>query len=534
MSESAATSEDPFFSSIRALKAMIQSTRCDAPLPLKQEQSLTPKAAAVKNTDKTKNSTLPFDFSNIQHIRNVLVDLQSRFKDSEEALTAEMELRLAIEQERNDLAKRLMAIEVELSQEKFLRKDIGRTWSKTQSALTAAKIDTLQQQRDHETRLKASVEDALKEKSLRSVVEQECLNLQLALTSVAEEASNMNVIQVAAEQEILDLRSKLKVAEQTLLEEKSHRISMEQEWLSTKSLLNDTKDELSKEKLMRCSVEQERNDLNSTLQIAIDTATEERLDLQSKIEAAQLATSEERMLRLNMEQEKDRILSKHEAALNDMVASKVHASNTAQSSTEKIHQGKDDTASDDFSLKLIADEALAEREKQRREELFSYHDERTPFESPLKGGKNVIDGEGHRQVTSRIEERKKHLKEMDHLHLQLQRAISQRDSMEARVHGSKKIADDLSNELANANAKIEAYEREAEVQKADGSTRPILDGHASTPGKKRCRTIADQSSRDGEVMRGKIIDEENTRSPKTANVTNVESEASMNVHVTGT
>jgi hypothetical protein len=93
-------------------------------------------------------------------------------------------------------------------------------------------------------------------------------------------------------------------------------------------------------------------------------------------------------------------------------------------------------------------------EQERDEVLLECREARTLFMSPMQADPFLLKMEAQRLLTTRIEERKKHLKEMDHIHLQLQRAMSQRDSMEARLEGSKKITDNLSNELEIAYAEI--------------------------------------------------------------------------------
>lgn len=51
------------------------------------------------------------------------------------------------------------------------------------------------------------------------------------------------------------------------------------------------------------------------------------------------------------------------------------------------------------------------------------------------------------EINAFKDERKKHLEEMDNLHQQKQSALSQRDSMEARMLGSEKLAAELKAEL---------------------------------------------------------------------------------------
>ena len=78
---------------------------------------------------------------------------------------------------------------------------------------------------------------------------------------------------------------------------------------------------------------------------------------------------------------------------------------------------------------------------------------------PWRDDINHLRKENERQRTARDEERKKHLEEMDFLHQQRQSAISQRDSMEARLLGNGKLIDELQAEVVKARGEIQAQEQ---------------------------------------------------------------------------
>jgi PAS domain-containing protein len=119
----------------------------------------------------------------------------------------------------------------------------------------------------------------------------------------------------------------------------------------------------------------------------------------------------------------------------------------------------------DLQSKVQSAEATAEKERllrltveqERDEILFECRESKRLFESPFQGDVMFLKEEARRQLASRIDERKKHLKEMDNLHLQKQQAVSQRDSMEARLLGSLKTIDELEVELTRARGKIQEY-----------------------------------------------------------------------------
>ena len=317
-----------------------------------------------------------------------------------------------------------------------------------------------------------------KEKSLRDATEQLLLemrvNVQDDVTMEAQHRSNL-------ERKVHDLQDKLYNAESTIEQFESMRIVIEQQLNEAKRALEEKESLLSREKLMRREAEQELSDMRSKLSSArIDE--NEKLNLQSSL--VERAISEERELRLVAEQERDRISQEFEEAKNDWENQTKRRSNISQTETP-IRNAQ---VIDDLSAKLSAAEATAEKEKQQRlaveqerdEVLLECREARILFESPGQGDPYLLKKEAQRLLTTRIEERKKHLKEMDRLHLQLQRAVSQRDSMEARLQGSKKITDNLSNELEVAYSRIRELSRDDEEDRAN-------DINSSKPGK-RART----------------------------------------------
>lgn len=78
---------------------------------------------------------------------------------------------------------------------------------------------------------------------------------------------------------------------------------------------------------------------------------------------------------------------------------------------------------------------------------------------PWRDDINYLKKENERLRTAREEERKKHFEEMDHVHEQLQSAISQRDSMEARLLGNRTFIDELQAEARKAQYEIQSQEQ---------------------------------------------------------------------------
>jgi chromosome segregation ATPase len=73
----------------------------------------------------------------------------------------------------------------------------------------------------------------------------------------------------------------------------------------------------------------------------------------------------------------------------------------------------------------------------------------TSLNKPLQDELALLRKEKIDERKSFDEKTKKHLEEMDNLHQQKQSALSQRDSMEARMLGSEKLAKELQVELTN-------------------------------------------------------------------------------------
>jgi hypothetical protein len=119
----------------------------------------------------------------------------------------------------------------------------------------------------------------------------------------------------------------------------------------------------------------------------------------------------------------------------------------------------------DLRAKLQSAEATVEKERrlrlaverERDEILIECQEAKKLFESPLPDDMVYLKREALRLIESRQNERAMHLKEMDHLHLQMQQAISQRDSMQARLMASQNTIQELERKLANAREIIQVY-----------------------------------------------------------------------------
>lgn len=479
--------EDPFFSSIRVLKAMVQPKATHLDRRSANEGVVT----SIRTTNRDTSNASLLDKSSIQTIRNVLIDLQAKLEESEEVAAKEMVLRLSVERERDELVSRLKTTENAATENKSCREALEKELDHARLALrhaeevAAEEIFKIKSSAEQESlQMKLALNDAeelvAKEKSLRDATEQLLLemrvNVQDDVTTEAQHRSNL-------ERKVHDLQDKLYNAESTIEQFESMRIVIEQQLNEAKRALEEKESLLSHEKLMRREAEQELSDMRSKLSSArIDE--NEKLNLQSSLVGTERAISEEKELRLVAEQERDRISQEFEEAKKDWENQTKRRNHISQTETP-IRNAQ---VIDDLSAKLSAAEATAEKEKQQRlaveqerdEVLLECREARILFESPGQGDPYLLKKEAQRLLTTRIEERKKHLKEMDRLHLQLQRAVSQRDSMEARLQGSKKITDNLSNELEVAYSRIRELSRDDEEDRAN-------DINSSKPGK-RART----------------------------------------------
>ena len=468
--------EDPFFSSIRALKAMIQpkSTQIDG-LPLRSTNDGVVRTRNIALHDNTKITTQLQESSNIQTIRNVLLDLQSRLKEVEEVAAQELVLRVAVERERDEILSRWKAATENTSNYKTLEQDLLQA----RSALCIAEELAVeerskilqsaeQEQLELRSSLKVAEESVKQEKSLRLVAEQYLIDIQSERKAEQRKFAMEAELRSNLEQERHDLQNKLKVALVTIDDVRSEKLAIEQQLKDIGRALEELENNLSHDKLMRLAAEQERNDLQEQLKSAMETSEQERRHLHSSLNDATKTISEEQTLRLAAEQERNEISREYEKVKKDLDDHLKNRSNMAQIETPV----RNVQLVDDLSARLSAAVATAEKEKQQRlaveqerdEVLLECREARRLFESPMDGDPYLLKKEAQRILATRIEERKKHLKEMDWIHLQLQRAISQRDSMEARLQGSKKVTDTLSNELEKAYSKIRELNGEDEAQ----------------------------------------------------------------------
>ena len=407
--------EDPFFSSIRALKAMLH------PMSTQLDLRSTNEGEGTRDIAQHDLRT-PCKSLNVQVIRHEIIDLQSKLQEAEE---------IAVERERDEIHHSIEQERLELL-----------------------------------SSLKAAEESVTEEKLLQLATEQLLLTTQLE-RKVEQEKFAMEVeIRSNLEQEIHDLQNKLKVAEVTIDDVQSEKISLDRQFHEVTRVLKEKEKLLACEKLMRLAAAQERFNLQSKVKSAAEAAELEIHSLQSSLNDANESLSKERVLRLAMEHERDEICLEFEEMTKDLQYQKTLSNQSPQVETPV----RNTQLVDDLNARLRAAEATAEKEKQQRLALEQERDEillecreaRTLFESPIQDDPYLLKKETQRLLATRNEERKKHLKEMDRIHLQLQGAISQRDSMEARLQGSKKVTDNLSNELEKAYAKIRELKGEDE------------------------------------------------------------------------
>jgi hypothetical protein len=124
-----------------------------------------------------------------------------------------------------------------------------------------------------------------------------------------------------------------------------------------------------------------------------------------------------------------------------------------------------DNPIDDLRAKLQSAEATVEKERrlrlaverERDDILVECEEAKKLFESPLPDDIVYLKKEALRLIESRQNERSMHLKEMDHLHLKMQQAISRRDSMQARLLASQNTIQELERKLTNAREIIQVY-----------------------------------------------------------------------------
>jgi chromosome segregation ATPase len=125
-----------------------------------------------------------------------------------------------------------------------------------------------------------------------------------------------------------------------------------------------------------------------------------------------------------------------EETLNSLL-SKLHAAEAAALKERSLRLSIEKTYDD-----LVANRKLSHKERETT----------SPSKVPLQDEVNHLKKEIARQRAARDEERKKHLEEMDHLHQQRQSALSQRDSMEARLLGAQQLVEELQSAQASVNA----------------------------------------------------------------------------------
>ena len=347
------------------------------------------------------------------------------------------------------------------------------------------------------------------EKALRLATEQLLLDMQMKRNSDRENIETETEIRSNLEQGIRELRHQLRDAEVTIDKVKSEKIAIEQQLHDAKRALKEEQSNLSNEKQMRLTAEEKRLNVQTQLNAAAVTAEQEKRNLQSSLNDAEKLISEERALRLAVEQDRDKILLKYEDLEQEMENDAPHFETPVRNSQ----------LVDDLNARLSAAEATAEKEKQQRLAIEQERDEvimecretRILFESPMKGDPYFLKKEAQRLLTSRIEERKKHLKEMDRIHLQLQLAISQQDSMEVRLQGSKRISDNLSNELDKAYSIIRELRGEDDAKKTVG-----IDMNNLTPGKHgRSDSTDPKPIEESEIIVGRtLIDDDEQLGPR--------------------
>lgn len=507
MSEGRKKDEDPFFSSIRTLKAMIQ--------PKSPHLDILQSTNSEGKRDVANNTTSIVDTSNIQTIRNVLNDLQSRQKEAEEVAAQELVRRLAVERERDEIQTLWKAAEGVATESASCREALEQELGKAISALRTAEELVAEErwknrqimERDMveiQSSLKVAEKAAAEEKSLRLATEQLLLDMQMTRNSERENIETETEIRSNLEQEIRELRHQLRDAEVTIDKVKSEKIAVEQQLHDANRSLKEEETNSLNEKQMRLAAEEKMLNVQTQFNAAAVTAEQDKRNLQSSLNDAEKLISKERALRLAVEQDRDKILLKYEDLKQEM-ENRVPQIETPLRNSQLI---------DDLNARLSAAEATAEKEKQQRLAIEQERDEvilecretRILFESPMKGDPYFLKKEAQRLLTSRIEERKKHLKEMDRIHLQLQRAISQRDSMEARLQGSKKISDNLSDELDKAYSIIR------ELRGEDDAKKPIgIDMNNLTPGKHGRSDGTDpmQPVEESEIIVGRTLIDDN-------------------------
>ena len=240
---------------------------------------------------------------------------------------------------------------------------------------------------------------------------------QGAARELQQEQSRREALEQAHQDTVQDLQSKIELVQGALRQEISLRLSVEKAHQeSTKQL-----GEKLKEAQEQLALEKARNEDKVIIQ-----------ELQSKLQAAQAAAGQEQLLRVDKEKELEEQAAKMSAMAKELGAAKTaDAANTSAPAktgeTPATPQGK--------------------RQVQKQEGPHTA----SPSNFPLLQDKIAqLKRENENLQSTAMSERQKHLQEMDRILQQEQSALSQRDSLAARLAGSEKVMAELRAQLAAA------------------------------------------------------------------------------------
>jgi len=144
----------------------------------------------------------------------------------------------------------------------------------------------------------------------------------------------------------------------------------------------------------------------------------------------------------------------------------------ADVSTQEYHQQEEELRLEELQTKLREVDTAFRKERALRrsmerafEDLTAHRkilteelEKSTSLNTSLQDGIALLRKEKVEERKSFEEKMKTHLEEMDNLHQQKQSALSQRDSMEARMLGSEKLAKELQEELDNVKKRLKEQE----------------------------------------------------------------------------
>lgn len=231
-----------------------------------------------------------------------------------------------------------------------------------------------------------------------------------------------------------DLQGKLQEVQEALRQEMSKRLTLE------------------KAHHVRMAAETEQQAVVKEIRAQLDETTKE---WQAKLESAKEASEKEKALRLAKEKELEELRLTKDKELEELRAKMEPAATPTQQETTGTPKGK--------MKKEVESSGLLGTPTRKIKMEGGVAVPASPLNVPLLQDKITrLSREKEELRLGKEEDHKKHLQEMDRLLQQKQSAVSQRDSMAAKLSGSQKVLEEL-------RAQLEAAQQQQQQDQQPGS-----------------------------------------------------------------